>query len=169
MSERLRKTDRSVSGNSILVSRSVEMETEIGLPSHLITPACRTVGRNNSSARKLARRMRQNLLDAHVQRMSLIVTKLMKTGMISGCGRTSPKHGTHTHNYRQDRCEFGRGLPRSDPVRDEIKTEDGLQAVEEARLTSCRLSSLPSKPSIWPTASFWLPASVSSTWPSQPL
>jgi hypothetical protein len=38
MSERLRKAT-SVSGNSILVSRSVEMETEIGFPSHRITPA----------------------------------------------------------------------------------------------------------------------------------
>src|SRR5262245_15191619 len=39
MSERLRKTDRSVSGNSIRVRRSVEIETESGFPSHLITPA----------------------------------------------------------------------------------------------------------------------------------
>jgi hypothetical protein len=30
--------------------------------------------------------MRQNLLDAHDQRLSLIVKKLMKMGMISGYG-----------------------------------------------------------------------------------
>ena len=37
--ERPRKTDRRVSGNSILVRRSVEMETNRGFPSELITRA----------------------------------------------------------------------------------------------------------------------------------
>jgi hypothetical protein len=37
-----------------------------------------------------ARRMRRTLRDAHDQRTSLIVTKLMKTGLISGWERTLP-------------------------------------------------------------------------------
>jgi hypothetical protein len=61
MSERLRNADRRFSGNSILVSRSVEMETGRGFLSHRITPACRMGGETASNVITMARFMRQNL------------------------------------------------------------------------------------------------------------
>ena len=49
------------------------------------------------------------------------------------------------------------------PVREEIRTEVALQGIEKTRITSCRLSSPPSKPSISPTTLPWLPDSLSSS------
>jgi hypothetical protein len=41
----------------------------------------------------MARRMRRNLLDVHGQRMSLIVAKPMKAGMISGADERNQRNG----------------------------------------------------------------------------
>jgi len=83
--------------------------------------------------------------------ISLKTIELICVALNGAC--TNLQTGWHGPSHpRRPRC-----------VRDEIRTEDDLQGIEETRITSCRLFLPPSKPSIWPTTSLWLPDSSSSS------